>query len=185
MKLGIEQYNEIISVALDHRLEFLKGKTVFDDCDFGVREDGFFRSSLQRHYAEKDLFSLKKMLISLIHTFFRFQDEYNFADYLFQKTGYRIKPIPKEQIGISHRRRLYISVGGTGERALTQIQILLPESGGCIYCIRGSYPDINAVWVERHRIEIKVPAIAEELERVRKVKYHGEIIDIVYNEPEA
>jgi hypothetical protein len=36
--------------------------------------------------------------------------------------------------------------------------------------------------LDDHTIEIKVPAIAEEIERVNKVKYDGEIINILYKE---
>jgi hypothetical protein len=125
------------------------------------------------------------MLIHLIQSFFKSQDDYDFAQYLFQKTGYQIKPIPKEQICISNRRRIYVSVAGVGERALTNVQILLPTISGCIYCIRGAYPNINAVWSDHHTIEIEFPAIAEEIERINKVKYHDEIINILYKQPEV
>jgi len=183
MKLDAEQYNEIINVALDHKLAYLKGKFVFDDHDFAVEEDQIFRTALDRHFSKKDVYELKKLLIALIQTFFRFHDEYDFAQYLFQKTGFQIKPIPKEQISISTRRKLYVSVAGEGLRALTQIQILLHTRSGCIYCIRGSYPNITTVWLDNHTIEIEVPAIAEEIARVKKVMYHDEIIQILYKEP--
>jgi hypothetical protein len=182
MKLDAGQYNEILTVALDHRLANLKGKTFFDDNDFAVKEDEILRRSLQKHFSRKDVYALKRMLIHLIQSYFKFQDDYDFALYLSQKTGYQIKPIPKEQISISNRRRIYVSVAGTGERALTNVQVLLPTISGCIYCIRGGYPNINAVWLDDHTIEIKVPAIAEEIERVNKVKYDGEIINILYKE---
>lgn len=174
---------EILGVALDHILVRHRGRFVFDDLDWAVWEDQILRERAQRHFDEKDEYALRKMLIQLIRVFFEVEDESGFSDYLFQKTGYRIKPIPAEQMSISNRRRLHIGVSGSGDKALTHIQILLPTRSGAIYCIRGDYPDIKAVWKEPHVIEIEVPAIAEEFERVRRIQYEGEIINVLYRDP--
>ena len=180
--LSLQEYKEILAVALDHQLKSLEGKLLFDQRDPAVEQDNILRACIDRYIAQNNIKQLKKMLQALIGSFFVFNDEYNFSKYLFEKTGYRITPTPKEYISLSTRRTLHLSVTGKGEHSITTLQILLPTYGGIIYSVKGSFPRMKADWTNEHTIEIEVPATTHEYERVRKVIYHGETIRIVYKE---
>jgi hypothetical protein len=182
VNLNLQQYKEIISVALDHRLMYLKGKLLFDECDPAVEQDTILRAAINKHIEQNNVNKLKKMLQALIDSFFIFHDNYNFSQYLFDRTGYRITQIPKEHVSQSIRRSLHLSVTGKGGRSITTLQILLPTDSGVIYSVKGSFPDMKADWRANHIIEIEVPKTTEELERVSQVIYNGETIKIVYKE---
>jgi hypothetical protein len=181
-QITLEQYKEIITVALDHQMAFFKGKFVLDENDFAVEQDQILRTSLERYFKQKNTGKLKKMLNQLIKVFFEFHDEFNFTEYLFEKTGYRIKPIPKEQICITDRKKIFISVSGDDENAFTCVQILLPTVSGVIYCCKGPYPNIKADWIDNNTIEITKPVNAKEVDRISRVKYHDEIFTIRYKD---
>ncbi len=182
MTLIIEQYKEILAVAVDHQLAYLKGKTLFDDHDPAVEQDGILRKGIERYVKQKNTGKLETILNYLI-SFFSFHDEFNFSRYLFEKTGYQIKPIPKENISLGNRRRLHISVSGNDERSLTCVQVLLPTTSGVIYCCTGSHPKLKAAWIDDHTIELEIPVTDEEITRVNQVRYHNETIRIICKDP--
>ena len=102
MSLSLQQYEEVLTLALDHQLTKLKGGFVLDDFDPAVEGDRILRARIKRLVRQKNINQLEKMLNDLIE-WFRFKDEYNFASVLYQKTGYKIEPIPRENISISTR----------------------------------------------------------------------------------
>ena len=181
MLLSPEHYKEILTVALDHQLAKLRGGIVFDDFDPAVDRDKILRVRLERLVKQKHVGMLERMLQELIHRF-RFEDKYDFASILLQKTGYRIEPIPKENIGISTHRNLRVGMSGKGGHALTFISLELPAGSGSIYCIKGRHTELKANWLNEHTIEVRIPAIREEVERINRVRTYGETITILYNE---
>jgi hypothetical protein len=182
VNLTLHQYKEILSTALDHRLKYLKGKLLFDDRDPAAEQDKILRADLDKYVEQNNRSKLDRMLKALIEGFFAFHDEYDFSKLLYDKAGYRITPIPKEHVSLSTRRTLHLSVAGTGDHSITTLQILLPTDSGILYSARGSFPNMKAEWKGRDTIEIEVPATTEEFDRVSKVIYHGETIQIVYKE---
>ena len=66
--------------------------------------------------------------------------------------------------------------------ALTFVSIELSAGSGSIYCIKGTHPELKADWLNGNTIEILIPTIREEVERVNQVRTYGETITIVYNE---
>ena len=103
MSLSPEQYKNILTIALDHQLEQLQGGIVFDKFDPAVEGDKLLRARMERLVKQKKIDKLEKMLLEFIQRF-QFKDKLDFASVLLQKTGYRIEPIPREQISVSTYR---------------------------------------------------------------------------------
>jgi len=181
MLLSPEQYKDVLTIALDHQLAQLQGGIVFDNFDPAVEGDKVFRARLDRLVKRKEVDKLEKMLQELIQRF-QFNDKNDFASVLLQKTGFRIEPIPKEQISVSTNRNVRVGMSGEGVNALTFVSIELPAGSGSIYCIKGTHPELKADWLNEHTIEVRIPAIREEVERVNEVITYGETITILYNE---
>lgn len=181
MSLSIQQYKEILLIALDHQLAQLKGGLVFDNYDPAVEGDKLLRARVERFVKQKKVDKLEKMLQQFMQRF-RFKDAYNFASILFQKTGYRIEPIPSQQLGVSASRNLRVGMSGKGDQSLTFISIELPTGSGSIYCIKGLHTDLKADWIDDHTVEVRIPPKRDEVERIGKVKVYDETISIVYKE---
>ena len=71
-------------------------------------------------------------------------------------------------------------MSGKGDNSLTVVAIELPAGSGSIYCIKGSCHELKADWLDEHTIEIQIPAIREETQRVSQVSTYGETIKIIY-----
>lgn len=181
MSLSPEQYKDILTVALDHQLAELQGGIVFDNFDPAVEGDKLLRARMQRLVKQKKIDKLEKMLQEFIQKF-QFKDKLDFASVLLQKTGYKIEPIPQEQISVSTFRNLRIGMSGKGVHALTFVSIELPAGSGSIYCIKGTHPELKADWLNENTIEVQIPSIREEVMRVNQVRTYGETITIFYNE---
>jgi hypothetical protein len=181
MTLTLQQYKEILTVALDHWFAQLKGGIVFDNYDPVVESEKFLRARVERFVKQKKIEKLEKMLQSLIQTF-RYKDEHDFALFLFQKTGYKIEPIPREHISQSKNRNLRVGISGKAEHALTYVSIELPTGSGSIYSVKGSHPEVKADWLDAQTIEVQIPAIREEVQRISRVSMYGETINILYKE---
>jgi hypothetical protein len=181
MSLSLYQYKDILTIALDHQLAQLKGGIVFDDFDPAVEGDKVLRARVERFVEQKKVDGLEKMLQDLIQSF-RFKGEHKFASILFQKTGYTIEPAPFEQISVSTSRNVRVGMSGKEDLSLTFVSIELPTGSGSIYCIKGMHPGLKADWLDEQTVEVKIPAIREETERISKVKIYGETINILYIE---
>jgi hypothetical protein len=180
MSLSIQQYKEILSIGLDLQPAQLRGGLVFDDFDPAVNNDNIMRRRLETLLKQKRLDSLEKMLQNLIE-WFRFKDDHNFASILFEKTGYTFEPLPAEQICISTSRNISVGNSGKGVHSLTYVCIELPTASGSIYCIRGLH-NLKADWPDKQTIEIIIPKIRDEVERVHLIKMYNETITIQYKE---
>jgi hypothetical protein len=179
MSLSLEQYKDILTIALDHQLAQLKGGIVFDDFDPAVEGDKILRARVERLVKQKKIDKLEKMLQTLIERF-RFKDEYNFASILYEKTGYNFEPISPQYISVSTNRNVSVQMSGKGDNSLTVVAIELPAGSGSIYCIKGSFNELKAGWLDEHTIEIQIPAIREETQRVSQISTYGETIKIIY-----
>ena len=71
-------------------------------------------------------------------------------------------------------------MSGKGDHSLTFVTIELPAGSGSIYCVKGERPEITANWLDEHTIEVQVPTIRVEIERVNQVSTYGETMDILY-----
>ena len=69
MSLSLEQYKNILTIALDHQLAQLKGGIVFDDFDPAVEGDKILRARVERLVKQKKIDKLEKMLQTLIERF--------------------------------------------------------------------------------------------------------------------
>lgn len=181
MSLTIQQYKEILTVALDHQLAELKGALVFDDFDPAIEGDKLQRARVERLVKRKDAGKLEKMLQHFIEKF-SMKDERNFAAILFEKTGLEIDLVPGRQLIVSTSRNLRVGMSGKGDHSLTFVSIELPTGSGSIYCIRGLHKNVEADWLDDHTIEIQIPLKREELKRINTVKVYNETIDILYKE---
>jgi hypothetical protein len=181
MSLSLQQYKDILTIAFDHQLAQLKGGIVFDDFDPAVEGDKILRARVARLVKQKKIDKLEKMLQTLIERF-RFKDEYNFASVLYEKTGYNIEPISAQHISVSANRNISVQMSGIGDNSLTVVVIELPTGSGSIYCIKGSCRELKADWLDEHTIEVQIPAIREETQRVSQVSTYGETIKILYKE---
>ena len=157
MSLSLQQYKDILAIALDHQLNQLKGGIVFDDFDPAVESDKMLRARVERFFKQKKTDKLEKMLQTLIDRF-RIRDEQNFASVLYEKTGYTIEPISPQYISISTTRKVAVQMSGKDDNSLTSVVIELPTGSGSIYCIKGLCPELKADWLDEHTIEIQIPA---------------------------
>jgi len=181
MSLSLQQYKEILTIALDYQVAQLKDGIVFDNYDPAVEGDKILRARVERFVQQKKADRLEKMLQDFIHRF-RFKDEHNFASVLFQKTGYMIEQISFKQISVSTSRNLRVGMSGEGDHSLTFVSIELPTGSGSIYCIKGQHPELKADWLDKQTVEVQIPAKREEVERINKVELYGETINILYKE---
>jgi hypothetical protein len=113
---------------------------------------------------------------------FQFKDKYGFAAILYQKTGYKIEPIPGLKTSVSTGRNLRVGISGKEKSALSFVSIELPTGSGSIYGIRGEHPELKAEWLDQNTIEILIPKIREEIDKVYQVRTYGEVINIIYKE---
>lgn len=181
MSLSILEYKDILTVVLDHRLAQFKGGIVFDDRDPAVEDDKILRARVERLAKRKQLDKLEEMLQDAIE-WFRLKDPHNFASILLQKTGYTFEPIPSENISISTHRNLRVGMSGKEGSRLTFVTIELPTGSGGIYAIKGSHPELKAHWLNEHTVEVQIPTVRDEIERVSTVKMYAETINILYKE---
>ena len=181
MLLSLQKYKYILTVALDHQLILLKGGIVFDDYDPAVEGDKILRTRLERFVKQKKVDKLEKMLQDFIQRF-RIKDDHNFASVLFKETGYKIEAIPVQQFSVSTSRNLRVGMSGKDDNRLTFVSIELPTGSGAIYCIKGFHPDLKADWLDSGTVEVQIPTVREEVERVKKVKVYDETINILYKE---
>lgn len=181
ISLSIQQYQELLTIALDFQSAQLKGGLVFDEYNPAAEGDKIMRSRLERLLKQKHVDSLEKMLQDLIERF-RFRDEHNFAAILYEKTGYQLQPFPPEQICISTRRNIHIEHSGKSDMRLTSVVLELPTGSGSIYCVRGLHGELTADWLDAQIVEIRIPKVREEVQRVRTVRMYNEIISVMYKE---
>ena|SRR5689334_19117913 len=181
MSLSLDQFKEILFIALDHELAYWKGAIVFDDFDPAVEGDKYFRRRVERFVRQQKTDKLEEMLKFYMERF-KLKDEYGFPDILYQKTGYKIEPIPGLKTSVSMRRNLRVSISGKEKSALSFVSIELPAGSGSIYGIRGEHPELKAEWLDQNTIEILIPKVREEIDKVYRVRTYGEVINIIYKE---
>jgi|GEM_PF-1883486 hypothetical protein len=179
--VDIEKYKELITMGLDKRLERLKGGIVFDEFDPAVDNDIIFRNRLDRFVKRKNTKGLEQILQSLVR-YFEFNYDQKFAALLFQLTGYEIVPIPSQSIPFQTEKQIHVLNSGKNENCLTYVSIVLPTGSGSIYCIKGKNILLTAGWLDSETIEIRIPSVREEIERVEIVKMYSDTIRIIYKE---
>ena len=179
--LNPHQYKELVTMALDKQLAQLKGGFVLDEFDPAVEGDKIFRIRVERFVKRKNIAGLEKMLKNLIQ-YFQFKYDSEFASALFQLTGYKIVPIPSEQISISTRKNLRVGISGKESRCLTFVSIEVPTGSGSIYCVRRRHPEMTAEWLDTKTVEIQIPSVREEVEKVTSVRMYDETIRVLYKE---
>lgn len=181
MSLSLQQYKYILTAALDHELKVFKGGLVFDNYDPAVEGDKILRTRVERFVKQKKVDKLEKMLQDFIQKF-RIKDDHNFASVLFKETGYRIEAIPYQQISVSTSRNLRVGMSGKDNNRLTFVSIELPTGSGSIYCIKGFHPELKADWLDSGTVEVQIPTVRKEVQRVNRVKVYDETISIMYKE---
>jgi hypothetical protein len=177
----IEKYNEVITLGLDKRIARLKGGFVLGKFDPAVDSDRILRNRLNRFIKRKSVEGLAQMLQDLIRFFENHYDE-QFASVLFQRMGLVIVPISSSHQSVSTSKQVRIGFSGEKENSLTFVSIELPTGSGSIYCIKGHHPHLVANWMNDHTIEIQIPIVREEIERVDLVNMYAERIHIIYKE---
>jgi len=177
----IDKYKEVVTLGLDKKIARLKGGIVLDEFDPAVEGDRILRKRLDRFVKRKNVEGLERMLQDLIRNF-EFHYDQHFATILFQVTGQTIVPIPSEYKCVSTRRQVSIGNSGKKEHSLTYVFIELPTGSSSIYCIRGKHPLLTAKWLDNQTIEIQIPSVREEIERIKVVKMYSESIQIIYKE---
>jgi hypothetical protein len=180
LALDLHQYKDLVILGLDKQLARLKGGFVLDDFDPAVEGDRILRARLERFVKRKNLDWLDRMLQELIHRF-RFKNDLDFASMLFQVTGISIEPVSSQEIPMSTIRNLRIGTSGKENTSLTFVIIELPTGSSSIYCVKGHHPMLTADWLDTETIEINIPGVLEEMERVTTVRMYEETIRIVYN----
>lgn len=177
----IDKYNEVVTLRLDKRLARLKGGIVLDEFDPAAEGDRILRNRLNRFIKRKNVEGLERMLQDLIRDF-EFHYDQQFASVLFQVTGHKIVPIPPQFKSVSTKRQVRVGTSGKKENSLTFVSIELPTGSSSIYCIRGKHPLLTAKWLDNQTIEIQIPSVREEIERIKVVKMYSENIHIIYKE---
>lgn len=181
MALTVQQYKEILSIALDHQLAELRGGLVFDDFDPVVEADKLLRARVEKLVNQKKVDKLEKMLQEFKQRF-RLKDEYNFAEILLQKTGLNIEPLSSQQSLVPARRNLPIYFSGKEDYSLTSVALELETGSGSIYCIKGVHTNLKANWLDEHTIEVQIPPERDEVEKVSKVRIYDETINVIYKD---
>jgi hypothetical protein len=179
--IDADKYKEMIGLGLDKRLTRLKDGFVLDEFDPAVVGDKILRNRVNRFFKRKNMGGLERMLQDLIRDF-EFNYDQQFASVLFQLTGYEITPIPSPFKSVSTKREVRVGNSGKKENCLTFVSIELPTGSGSIYCIKGNHPSLTAEWLDSQTIEIRIPGVREEIERVTIVKMYNETIHIRYKE---
>lgn len=177
----IAKYNEVVTLGLDKMIAILKGGFVLDEFDPAVDSDKILRKRLNRLVKSKSVDGLERMLQDLIR-FFEYHYDEQFASVLFQMTGYVIVPISSSHKSVSTSKHVSVGYSGKKENSLTFVSIELPTGSGSIYCIRGHHPHLSANWINNNTIEIQIPSVRDEIERVELVKMYTERIQITYKE---
>ena len=177
----IDKYAKVITLGLDKRMAALRGGFVLDEFDPAVDCDKMFRNRLNRFVKRKNLNGLEEMLNDLI-IYFEINYDQQFASVLLQTTGYTLQPIPPKFKSISTERNLRVGYSGKNETSLSFVSIELPTGSGSIYCMKGKNPLLTAKWLNNQTIEIQIPIIREEVERISVVKMYKESIQIIYKE---
>ena len=180
-KTDVDKYKEVVTLGLDKKIVRLKGGFVLDEFDPAVDNDRILRNRLDRFVKRKNVEGLERMLQDLIQDF-EFHYDQHFATILFQVTGQTIVPIPSESKYVSSRRQIRVENSGKKENSLTFVSIELPTGSSSIYCIRGKHPQLTAKWLDNQTIEIQIPSVREEIERIKVVKMYSESIQIIYKE---
>ena len=177
----VEKYNEVITFGLDKRIARLKGGFVLGEFDPAVDSDRILRNRLNRFVKRKCVEGLERMLLDLIG-FFEYHHDEEFASVLFQIMGFVIVPISSSKESASTSKQVRVGHSGKKENSLTFVSIELPTGSGSIYCIRGHHPHLLANWINNNIIEIQIPSVREEIERVDLVKMYTERIHVTYKE---
>jgi hypothetical protein len=177
----IDKYKEVVTLGLDKRIARLKGGIVLDEFDPAVEGDRILRNRLNRLVKRKNVEGLERMLQNLIRDF-EFHYDHQFASVLFEVTGHKIVPIPSEFKSVSTKKQVRVGNSGKKENSLTFVSIELPTGSSSIYCIRGKHPLLTAKWLDSQTIEILIPSVREEIERITIVKIYSESIHIIYKE---
>jgi len=177
----IDKYAKVITLGLDKRMAALRGGFVLDEFDPAVDCEKMFRNRLNRFVKRKNLNGLEEMLNDLI-IYFELDYDQQFASVLFQMTGYTLQPIPPKFKSISTERNLRVGYSGKNETSLSFVSIELPTGSGTIYCMKGKQPLLTAKWLDSRTVEIQIPSVRNEVERISVVKMYKESIKIIYKE---
>jgi hypothetical protein len=181
MALTLQQYNEILTAALDYKLMKLKGGIVFDEFDPAVEGDKLLRARLKNYLKKKEVNQLEKMVQNLLNQE-SLKRDLNFISHLYEKTGYIVEPSPPVNKSVSNKRQVSVQISGKGLNTLTCVVIELPTGSGSIYSIKGNHSELHAGWLDADTIEIKIPSFREEIDRVSQIGIFEEKIKIVYKE---
>jgi hypothetical protein len=179
LALDLHQYKELIILGLEKQLAQLKGGFVLGSFDPAVERDRILRARVDRFVKRKNHDGLDRMLQDLIHRF-RFKYDLDFASMLLQVTGISIEPGSSQVISMSTVRNLRIGTSGKENTCLTFVSIELPTGSGSIYCVKGYHPKLTADWLDTQTVEINIPSVLDEIERVTTVRMYNETIKILY-----
>src|SRR5688500_5096730 len=105
----LAELKDILPVGLKYHRAQVAGTLVLDDYDQHGEGCTILEASVEKHLKRGNVKALRKHLEYLMH-YFSCEDRYGFGQYLFERTGYRLIPIPLENQSRHEYRKLYLSV---------------------------------------------------------------------------
>jgi hypothetical protein len=174
-----EKCDQILSAALEYELERFKGGIVFDGRDPFIEAHNKTLTNVSKLQKSGKLDKLKQMLEALI---LKYRGDAKFAEFVFQRSGYKIKTFPDVYESVINVRNVSVHTSGKGIHSLTYVVVQLRGGSGSIYSIRGRHPNLKAYWKDDHTIVIEVPQERKDTLRYMQVSSFGHVVNIEYLE---